>query len=590
MVELNYKLLTFIFISSLTISLNLVSADYEEFGYNNLDQPQLSKTIINYTTKNVNNSILWDGNAYADEGHWETDGTDVWRTGGNLGLKTSTPRSLLDLNGSGGVSSGITLQNSNERFEQYFSTDAVNSPFVMTYSGSGGADIQINHDGDIILAQGGDLGVGVEPEAKLHIQSTSTDVNYLILERDLNSADTELGILFKDRKAIAGGQEVARIWTDRQGSTGNFDLVFQGGDQGSGGLQPSESIRIVGNTGHVRMSKNLGLGGAGVTEQLNLLNGDIELRGESQTSSIQFYREDPTINIGNNIGQIVWGGSDDADVASAGAIVGRAGSAAWTATSSPTEINIYTTPVGSTTQLERVVIADDGQVGGGNIYNPTASLHFGVNGTGDVFQFERVDANGWFNLHFGNQWTNFDSDNLYRWMIDGVEKLRVTNDVVNVVGDLNVSGNATYNSYYGGINYHNHAGYELTFGTENYNYTLFMTEGTYTNGMIPQDIGVGLNSSLQVLERGLYQVVYHATGDGENNDVYRTSVFIGDLSMESCDSHKKMTAGGDILTMPGNCFLRLEAGQNVSLKITNEDGTGIGNYYGANLNLVRVGD
>jgi hypothetical protein len=31
-----------------------------DFGYNNLNKPTLSKTVINYTTKNVNSSEYWD--------------------------------------------------------------------------------------------------------------------------------------------------------------------------------------------------------------------------------------------------------------------------------------------------------------------------------------------------------------------------------------------------------------------------------------------------------------------------------------------------------------------------------------------------
>ena len=89
------------------------------------------------------------------------------------------------------------------------------------------------------------------PEGPLHVQSTSTGVtNFLILEGDRNSGSTEMGILFVDRSAVSGGQRAGRIWTQRISTTGNFDLVFQAGDQGLAGLQ-NESMRIHGDTGNV---------------------------------------------------------------------------------------------------------------------------------------------------------------------------------------------------------------------------------------------------------------------------------------------------------------------------------------------------
>jgi len=159
-----------------------------------------------------------------------------------------------------------------------------------------------------------------------------------------------------------------------------------------------------------------------------------------------------------------------------------------------------------------------------------------------------------------------------------------------IKGDLNVTQNITGNQIYGGMHYHNHSGRALSFDIADYNYTLFMEDVDFINGFKANNIGYGLNSSLTAQVNGVYQAIYTATGDGENNDVYRTSVFVNEDYIESCDSHKKMASGGDITSMNGNCFLRLEIGNNVSLRVANEGGTGSGTYYGGNLNLVRVGD
>ncbi len=50
---------SFIFLFAFVFALSIVSAQ-TDFGYNNLDLPTLSKTVINYTQTNVNSSDFWD--------------------------------------------------------------------------------------------------------------------------------------------------------------------------------------------------------------------------------------------------------------------------------------------------------------------------------------------------------------------------------------------------------------------------------------------------------------------------------------------------------------------------------------------------
>jgi hypothetical protein len=98
---------------------------------------------------------------------------------------------------------------------------------------------------------------------------------------------------------VSGGQEVSRIWTDRQGATGNFDLVFQAGDQAAAGLQ-GESIRIQGDTGYVS------IGGASPSAQLHVDQPSTTAaipvlyldQGDVSEQMIQF---ETTIGIGNAI-------------------------------------------------------------------------------------------------------------------------------------------------------------------------------------------------------------------------------------------------------------------------------------------------
>jgi hypothetical protein len=82
-----------------------------QFGYNNLDKPTLSKTIVNYTQVNVNSSKFWDTiNLGAlsstlqitENAMWTRTGTDVHLTnsGDNVGIGTTSSTTKLHVNGS----------------------------------------------------------------------------------------------------------------------------------------------------------------------------------------------------------------------------------------------------------------------------------------------------------------------------------------------------------------------------------------------------------------------------------------------------------------------------------------------------------
>ena len=50
------------------------------------------------------------------------------------------------------------------------------------------------------------------------------------------------------------------------------------------------------------------------------------------------------------------------------------------------------------------------------------------------------------------------------------------------------------------------------------------------------------------------------------------------------------SAGGDIFTQSGNCFIELVVGDKVSMRTADIGGSGTANLYSANLNLVRIGN
>ena len=109
---------------------------------------------------------------------------------GRLGIGTTSPNTKLEIKGTGGNASGLNLSNSNETFRQYFSDDAIGSSFLMTYDGNGGSDLQIQSDGDIIMANGtgGSVGIGENnPNYTLDVNGTVAITEYLYHKGDTDT-------------------------------------------------------------------------------------------------------------------------------------------------------------------------------------------------------------------------------------------------------------------------------------------------------------------------------------------------------------------------------------------------------------------
>ena len=61
-------------------------------------------------------------------------------------------------------------------------------------------------------------------------------------------------------------------------------------------------------------------------------------------------------------------------------------------------------------------------------------------------------------------------------------------------------------------------------------------------------------------------------------------------SLNKCESHKKMSAGGDVVTMNGCCNLDLNVDDKIRMVIADIGNTGTGNYYSSELNMYRIGN
>ena len=147
-----------------------------------------------------------------------------------------------------------------------------------------------------------------------------------------------------------------------------------------------------------------------------------------------------------------------------------------------------------------------------------------------------------------------------------------------------------YNGVYGGMWYSNYTATELNFAVAGTFYQLYFINSTHLNGFTAEGLEPGGASNLTAQFSGVYQVNYMAIGDGQNNHEYHTSVFINGVNQLNCDTQHKLAAGGDVLTQTGVCLIDLEVGDKVSLRTADIGSTGTGNYYGGNLDLVRIGN
>jgi len=151
--------------------------------------------------------------------------------------------------------------------------------------------------------------------------------------------------------------------------------------------------------------------------------------------------------------------------------------------------------------------------------------------------------------------------------------------------NLDVAGNWTGNSYYAEGWYHNHTATALSFASASTFYNL-----TIDNFKLNGFTGDSTNHLLTPLVAGLYKATFSAGGSGENNHEYVTTILIKGVTQENCEVHKKMSAGGDITTMNGDCFIDLGVGDYVQVGTQDYGDTSSGNFYSSNLNLVRIGD
>ena len=159
--------------------------------------------------------------------------------------------------------------------------------------------------------------------------------------------------------------------------------------------------------------------------------------------------------------------------------------------------------------------------------------------------------------------------------------------IINVFPIIDNSG--TGNQIRGIMGYNNHTGTTLYFENTVWK-PLFFTGTTVLNGFTFTG-GFMSSSNLTAQIAGIYWATYRLSGSGQNNHIYFSTVLVNGTNVnEYCEDHKKIAAGGDIVPMGNTCEIRLNVGDNITIAVMDYQGSGNGDYYSGNLNLIRIGD
>ena len=111
----------------------------------------------------------------------------------------------------------------------------------------------------------GNVGIATEtPRTPLEIEGPSLQADFITLYGNRNSSNSQIGIAFKDRNVVPGGQDAARIYSERDGTTQAYDLkiatanlgtlsgqvtVKSDGDVGIGTTDPGAKLGVTNDTG-----------------------------------------------------------------------------------------------------------------------------------------------------------------------------------------------------------------------------------------------------------------------------------------------------------------------------------------------------
>ncbi len=160
--------------------------------------------------------------------------------------------------------------------------------------------------------------------------------------------------------------------------------------------------------------------------------------------------------------------------------------------------------------------------------------------------------------------------------------IRVTGSL-NVIGDINQSGNFTGNQIYGETNIHPDGNFTVVIDTQDEHVNITGFDDFKLNGFILED------DALVAQVAGVYSADFWLSTSGGVNDIYESCITVNGIH-ETPHAHRKQGTPGDVGSMSGGGIINLSVGDRINLEIRNIDSTADVTIFYAGMRFERIGN
>lgn len=200
---------------------------------------------------------------------------DTYFNGGNVGIGENFPASKLHIGSADSSATGIRVYNTGNDFTSFYYNGAnATDDFLITRTGTGGAEISFEDDGDIVLANGsnGNLGIGTTPKSNtiIHIKDNTQYTNMLI-ENTSSTANYETLVSLNSTSST--GDSSVRFANNE---TYEWTMGLDAGDSDKFKIQNGSLLSIGTNAFTIDQSNNVGIGTTSPTTKLHV-EGDLNV-------------------------------------------------------------------------------------------------------------------------------------------------------------------------------------------------------------------------------------------------------------------------------------------------------------------------